>query len=66
MDALHSGRNIPTVLQSLGCIAQNSISVYETREGEIMQFMYEKIFQTVEVGSLIFLPVCFSVAKRSG
>lgn len=49
MDALHSGRNIPTVLQSLGCIAQNSISVYETREGEIMQFMYEKIFQTVEV-----------------
>ncbi|XP_077248838.1 ARM repeat superfamily protein isoform X2 [Tasmannia lanceolata] len=32
VDSLHDGRNIPTVLQSLGCIAQYSVPTYESRE----------------------------------
>ncbi|KAF3445662.1 hypothetical protein FNV43_RR10838 [Rhamnella rubrinervis] len=45
VDSLHTGGNIPTVLQSLGCLAQHSVSTFETQDGEITQFIYEKIFQ---------------------
>ncbi|XVE55344.1 hypothetical protein DITRI_Ditri03aG0151400 [Diplodiscus trichospermus] len=45
VDSLNSGRNIATVLQSLGCIAQYSVSTFEGLEREITQYVYKKIFQ---------------------
>ncbi|KAK9993628.1 hypothetical protein SO802_023331 [Lithocarpus litseifolius] len=43
--SLHAGRNIPTVLQSLGCVAQYSVSAFEAQDGEITSYIYEKIFR---------------------
>ncbi|XP_038716130.1 sister chromatid cohesion protein PDS5 homolog A isoform X1 [Tripterygium wilfordii] len=45
LDSLCRGLNIPTVLQSLGCIAQHSISAFEIQEPEIKRYIYENIFQ---------------------
>ncbi|XP_043700993.1 sister chromatid cohesion protein PDS5 homolog A isoform X2 [Telopea speciosissima] len=44
VDCLHSGQNIATVLQSLGCIAQYSVSAFETMDKKIAQYIVEKIF----------------------
>ncbi|KAL6962149.1 hypothetical protein U1Q18_037103 [Sarracenia purpurea var. burkii] len=49
VDALLVGKNIPTVLQSLGCIAQHSVSIFESRYGEIRRYIVEKIFQSTDV-----------------
>ncbi|XP_075648967.1 sister chromatid cohesion protein PDS5 homolog B isoform X1 [Castanea sativa] len=43
--SLHAGWNIPTVLQSLGCVAQYSVSAFEAQDGEITSYIYEKIFR---------------------
>ncbi|KAL1186927.1 hypothetical protein V6Z11_A01G212100 [Gossypium hirsutum] len=45
VDSLHRGRNTATVLQSLGCIAQYSVSTFEHHDKEITQYVYKKIFQ---------------------
>ncbi|KAK9271081.1 hypothetical protein L1049_026670 [Liquidambar formosana] len=52
MDSLHSGCNVPTVLQSLGCIAQHSVSTFETRDREITAYINEKIFQVEQSDDL--------------
>ncbi|KAJ4965300.1 hypothetical protein NE237_017149 [Protea cynaroides] len=44
VDFLHSGQNIATVLQSLGCIAQYSVSAFESMDKEITQYIFEKFF----------------------
>ncbi|KAJ8762889.1 hypothetical protein K2173_023018 [Erythroxylum novogranatense] len=44
VDFLHCSRNIPTVLQSLGCIAQHSISVLESHFDGIRSYIFEHIF----------------------
>lgn len=49
MDALHNGQNIPTVLQSLGCMAQHSAPSFEARDKEITQYIVEKIFQVTDI-----------------
>ena len=49
MDALHGGQNIPTVLQALGCLAQHSVSTFESRDGEITQYIVEFFFQSADV-----------------
>ncbi|KAJ8766127.1 hypothetical protein K2173_021644 [Erythroxylum novogranatense] len=41
VDFLHSSRNIPTVLQSLGCTAQHSISVFESHFDGIRLYIFE-------------------------
>ncbi|XP_054798442.1 sister chromatid cohesion protein PDS5 homolog B isoform X2 [Prosopis cineraria] len=43
--SLYSQRNLPTVLQSLGCIAQYSISTFDTRDAEITKYISHKIIQ---------------------
>ncbi|XP_022768187.1 sister chromatid cohesion protein PDS5 homolog A-like isoform X3 [Durio zibethinus] len=53
VDSLHSGRNIATVLQSLGCIAQYSVSTFENHDREITQHVYKKIFQPLDNLSVI-------------
>ncbi|KAK8649157.1 hypothetical protein V6N13_129891 [Hibiscus sabdariffa] len=45
VDSLHCGQNTATVLQSLGCIAQYSVSTFEDHDREITEYVYEKIFQ---------------------
>ncbi|KAM6553079.1 hypothetical protein CsatB_013841 [Cannabis sativa] len=45
VESLHCGRNTSTVLQSLGCLAQHSVSTFEAHDGEITPFIYEKILQ---------------------
>ncbi|KAL0438095.1 UNVERIFIED_CONTAM: Sister chromatid cohesion protein pds5 [Sesamum latifolium] len=44
LDSLRNGENTPTVLQSLGCMAQHSISTYEAQEKEITHYIVEEIF----------------------
>ncbi|KAK4391079.1 Sister chromatid cohesion protein pds5 [Sesamum angolense] len=44
LDSLRNGENTPTVLQSLGCMAQYSISTYEAQEKEITHYIVEEIF----------------------
>ena len=41
--------HLPTVLQSLGCIAQTAMAVFETRESEVMEFIKSKILQLSNV-----------------
>ncbi|ESR47424.1 hypothetical protein CICLE_v10003517mg, partial [Citrus x clementina] len=45
VDSLHCGRNIPTVLQSLGCIAQYSVSAFESQSEDITRYIYENLIK---------------------
>ncbi|KAJ8760192.1 hypothetical protein K2173_011048 [Erythroxylum novogranatense] len=45
VDMLEEKRHLPAVLQSLGCIAQTAMPVFETREGEIKNFIKNKILE---------------------
>ncbi|KAK8466806.1 hypothetical protein PHAVU_008G163350 [Phaseolus vulgaris] len=44
IDSLYSERNVPTILQSLGCITQY-VSNFETRVEEITSYIFQKIIQ---------------------
>lgn len=48
VDSLHARKSIPTVLQSLGCIAQHCISTTEAQE--IICHILKEIFQVTDVG----------------
>lgn len=53
--------NLPTVLQSLGCIAKYSISTFDDHDQDegIVASIYEKIFQVIPVpSSLVLLTFC--------
>lgn len=43
---LEEKTHLPTVLQSLGCIAQTAMPVFETRESEIKEFITDKILKS--------------------
>ncbi|MED6211114.1 hypothetical protein PIB30_070449 [Stylosanthes scabra] len=45
IDSLYSQWNVPTVLQSLGCIAQHSVLTFETRGVEITSYISQRIIQ---------------------
>ncbi|QHO51135.1 hypothetical protein HN51_002882 [Arachis hypogaea] len=45
VDMLQQKQHLPAVLQSLGCIAQTAISIFETREGEVKEFIIDKILR---------------------
>jgi len=45
VDMLESGTHLPAILQSLGCIAQNAMPVFETREDDVIQFLCDKLFR---------------------
>lgn len=49
MDALKSGPPTPTVLQSLGCMAQHSVSAFEPHAEEITRYIVENILLVNEV-----------------
>lgn len=46
VDTLEEKTNLPTVLQSLGCIAQTAMPVFETRESDIEEFIINKILKS--------------------
>ncbi|KAL6553181.1 hypothetical protein OROGR_007023 [Orobanche gracilis] len=45
IDMLEEKSHLPAVLQSLGCIAQVAMPVFETRESEIQKFIKENILE---------------------
>ncbi|XP_047968754.1 sister chromatid cohesion protein PDS5 homolog A-like isoform X1 [Salvia hispanica] len=45
VDMLEEKSHLPAVLQSLGCIAQAALPVYETREIEVKKFIKENILE---------------------
>ncbi|KAI4365017.1 hypothetical protein MLD38_021039 [Melastoma candidum] len=45
VDMLEEKSHLPAVLQSLGCIAQTAMPVFETRETEIQEFIHTKILR---------------------
>ncbi|RDX89521.1 Sister chromatid cohesion protein PDS5-like B, partial [Mucuna pruriens] len=45
VDMLEEKTHLPAVLQSLGCIAQTAMPVFETRENEIKEFILNKILK---------------------
>ncbi|XP_039137720.1 sister chromatid cohesion protein PDS5 homolog A isoform X2 [Dioscorea cayenensis subsp. rotundata] len=49
--SLLDGSNIPTILQSLGCISKCSSSTFELYEDQIRDFILQKLFYSMEVGS---------------
>lgn len=46
---LDDKRHQPAVLQSLGCIAQIAMPVFETRETEVVEFIRDKILKSESV-----------------
>lgn len=46
---LEEKTHLPAVLQSLGCIAETAMPVFETRESEIEKFIIEKILKRNDV-----------------
>lgn len=46
---LEEKTHLPAVLQSLGCIAQTAMPVFETRESEIEEFIKSKILRCSNV-----------------
>ncbi|KAJ0240559.1 Uncharacterized protein HA466_0221710 [Hirschfeldia incana] len=51
VDMLDDKRHQPSVLQSLGCIAQIAMPVFETRETEVVEFIRDKILKSESVAA---------------
>ncbi|KAJ0629705.1 putative sister chromatid cohesion protein Pds5 [Helianthus annuus] len=51
VDALESGQHTPAVLQSLGCMAQHSVSTFESHAEEIKRYIFDNIFSGLESDS---------------
>lgn len=49
VDILEKRTHLPAVLQSLGCIAQTAMSVFETREAEVVEFIMNRILKSSDV-----------------
>ncbi|KAK4259162.1 hypothetical protein QN277_005520 [Acacia crassicarpa] len=46
VDMLEEKTHLPAVLQSLGCIAQTAMPVFETRESEVEEYVINKILKS--------------------
>ncbi|XP_047321623.1 sister chromatid cohesion protein PDS5 homolog B [Impatiens glandulifera] len=44
--SLYNSQNVPTVLQSLGCMAQHSVSTFEDHAGKITGYIVKNILQS--------------------
>ncbi|XP_078443131.1 binding protein isoform X2 [Wolffia australiana] len=45
VDMLEEKTHLPAILQSLGCIAQTAMPIFETRENEIVEFILHNILE---------------------
>ncbi|CAN4099678.1 unnamed protein product [Withania somnifera] len=52
VDSLHLGKHLPTVLQSLGCLAQHSVLAFQAHEDVVTHYIIEEIFQLTDVAML--------------
>ncbi|KAJ8563635.1 hypothetical protein K7X08_032087 [Anisodus acutangulus] len=52
VDSLHLGKQLPTVLQSLGCLAQHSVLAFQAHEEVVTHYIIEEIFQLTDVAML--------------
>ncbi|XP_019257336.1 PREDICTED: sister chromatid cohesion protein PDS5 homolog A isoform X3 [Nicotiana attenuata] len=48
VDSLHVGKQLPTVLQSLGCLAQHSVLAFQAHEEVVTRYIIEEIFQLTD------------------
>ena len=53
--------HLPSILQSLGCIAQISMPIFETREEEIISFIITKILECKDVRPFLFESQFYSI-----
>lgn len=45
VNSLYSGQNLAIVLQSLGCLSQHAVVVYQKQESRILSHIKEMIFE---------------------
>lgn len=57
VDLLEDKPRLPTILQSLGCIAENAIPVFETREEEVVRFVVRNLLKRESVSGANSVPV---------
>ncbi|XP_020090102.1 sister chromatid cohesion protein PDS5 homolog A isoform X1 [Ananas comosus] len=56
VDMLEEKTHLPAMLQSLGCIAQTAMPIFETREDEIVGFIINKILQCSNKADEVSIP----------
>lgn len=61
---LEHNEHLATVLQSLGCIAQTAMPIFETREEEIIKFICCKLLQKNSISSAISETGCNGRSKE--
>lgn len=61
VDILEKKTHLPAVLQSLGCIAQTAMPVFETREGEVVEFIMSNILKSSNVRLLEKVDLIFAI-----
>ncbi|KAF3640005.1 putative sister chromatid cohesion protein PDS5 -like protein A-like isoform X2 [Capsicum annuum] len=66
VDYLHLGKQLPTVLQSLGCLAQYSVSAFQAHEEVVTHYITEEIFQLTDVAMLEDLDLLEETSECSG
>lgn len=55
---LEEKTHLPAVLQSLGCIAETAMPVFETRESEVEEFIINKILKRNNVCLFNYTCLC--------
>lgn len=63
VDILEKRTHLPAVLQSLGCIAQTAMPVFETREGEVVEFIMSNILKSSNVRLLEKVNLIFAINR---
>lgn len=63
VDILEKRTHLPAVLQSLGCIAQTAMPVFETREGEVVEFIMSNILKSSNVRLLEKVDLIFAINR---
>ncbi|XP_021759751.1 sister chromatid cohesion protein PDS5 homolog A-like isoform X2 [Chenopodium quinoa] len=51
--SLNSDCNLPTVLQSLGCLSQHAVVVFQKQENEILSYIQKRIFENKMYGDAV-------------
>ncbi|XP_055832582.1 sister chromatid cohesion protein PDS5 homolog B isoform X3 [Solanum dulcamara] len=66
VDSLHLGKQLPTVLQSLGCLAQHSVLAFQAHEEVVTRYIIEEIFELTDVAMLEDMDLLEKTSECSG
>ncbi|XP_059299133.1 sister chromatid cohesion protein PDS5 homolog B isoform X2 [Lycium ferocissimum] len=66
VDSLRLGKQLPTVLQSLGCLAQHSVLAFQAHEEVVTHYIIEEIFQLTDGAMLEDLDLLEKTSECSG